>query len=134
MKVRRPFTIINSSANTYPLNKTVEYLSIKKHNIGAKITITFNDKGVVRSVYRELNSGGSFGANPLLQHIGIGQATVVQQISIQWPGSKTNQVFENIPANENISIQEGSRLLAKVKLNKTDFSLWARRGVGCAPY
>ena len=39
IKVRKPFTIINSSANTYPSNKTVEYLSMKKHATGARIQI-----------------------------------------------------------------------------------------------
>jgi hypothetical protein len=120
--------------NNHWINLSLQGAQSNRVAIGAKITVTFNDGGVVRTVYRELNSGGSFGAGPLLQHIGIGQAAIVQQIRIQWPGSKRMQVFENIPANENISIQEGNPSFTKVKLNKTDFSYWTRRGVGCAPY
>ncbi len=42
-----------------------------KAAIGAKIKVFFNDDGKERIVYRELNAGSSFGANPLLQHIGV---------------------------------------------------------------
>ena len=38
--------------------------------IGAKITVTLDD-GSIR--YREVSTGGSFGASPLAQHIGLGK-------------------------------------------------------------
>ncbi len=55
--------------------------------IGANIKVYFKDNGQDRMVCREVNSGGSFGANPLLQHIGIGNATVVDRVVIKWPGN-----------------------------------------------
>jgi hypothetical protein len=45
--------------------------------IGAKIKVTFRENNKERSVYRDVNSGGSFGANPLQQHIGVGSANLV---------------------------------------------------------
>lgn len=36
----RPFTMISSSAKTYPPNKIVEYLSRKKHTSGLSIQTT----------------------------------------------------------------------------------------------
>ena len=43
--------------------------------IGARIRAVIVEDGVERSVYRHVNSGGSFGCNPLRQSIGLGQAT-----------------------------------------------------------
>ena len=42
----------------------LEGTTSNKIAVGAKIKVTFNDNGVERSVYRDVNSGGSFGANP----------------------------------------------------------------------
>jgi hypothetical protein len=41
-----------------------------------------------------VNSGGSFGSNPLRQHIGIGQAATIDRIEIIWPVTGNKQVFE----------------------------------------
>ncbi|MCC6786128.1 MAG: CRTAC1 family protein, partial [Planctomycetes bacterium] len=42
--------------------------------IGARITVEFREDGVTRRVFRHVNSGGSFGANPLRVHLGLGRA------------------------------------------------------------
>src|SRR5690606_7865389 len=45
--------------------------------IGARIRADIRDGETVRSIYKWVNSGGSFGANPLEQHVGVGQATEI---------------------------------------------------------
>ena len=40
--------------------------------IGARVRVDVVENGRRRSIYRTVNSGGSFGANPLRQHIGVG--------------------------------------------------------------
>jgi hypothetical protein len=100
--------------------------------IGARIKVTFKEKGMVRSVYRDVNSGGSFGSNPLRQHIGIGEATTIESIEIKWPVSNLVQVFKNVPADESIRIKENSNTLSKLQLAKVDF-LSQRSGIiSCA--
>lgn len=74
--------------------------------IGAKITVRFREKGVVRQVYREVNSGGSFGCSPFRQEIGLGKASVIDEMIINWPASKTTQVFKNVKANQFLKIKE----------------------------
>jgi hypothetical protein len=54
-----------------------------------------------------VSSGGSFGANPLRQEIGVGKATVIDALEITWPTSKTKQVFRKLAANQMIEITEG---------------------------
>ena len=55
-----------------------------------------------------VSSGGSFGASSLQQEIGLGQATAVQKITIQWPLSgKPAQVVTNVPIDCVVEIKEG---------------------------
>jgi hypothetical protein len=75
--------------------------------IGARIKLSFLDKGVRREVYKDVNSGGSFGANPLRQHLGVGMAGVIDSVEIRWPGARGIQVFRNIGVDQFLRIREG---------------------------
>jgi hypothetical protein len=74
--------------------------------VGSRLKITFKDNGVARSVYRDVNSGGSFGCSPLRIHVGVGSAIKIDEISIQWAGSGTIQLIKDIKADQFISIAE----------------------------
>ncbi len=58
--------------NNHWVNLLLEGTVSNKAAIGTKIKVTFKENNIERSVYRDVNSGGSFGSNPLRQHIGIG--------------------------------------------------------------
>ena len=75
--------------------------------IGAHIKISFSENGVARTVYKDVNSGGSFGASPFRQEIGIGGAIMVDELSIQWPSGNKTQVFKNVSPRQFIKIKEG---------------------------
>ncbi|MEO7976475.1 FG-GAP-like repeat-containing protein [Flavobacterium sp.] len=89
--------------------------------IGTKVKVSFRENGISRSVYRILNSGGSFGASALRMEIGVGQATTIDQIEIIWPKSQKKQVFKNISPNQYIKILEGEKGFSKVNIKKTVF-------------
>jgi hypothetical protein len=57
--------------------------------------------------YREVTSGGSFGNNSVMQHIGLGPSTV-ETIEITWPrrGAKP-QVLRDVPVNACLEVTEG---------------------------
>jgi hypothetical protein len=57
---------------------------------------------------REVSSGGSFGANSFVQHIGLGRATTIETLEISWPASRTRQTFRNVPVNQFLEIREGA--------------------------
>jgi hypothetical protein len=78
--------------------------------LGAKITVTLAD-GSIR--FREVSSGGSFGASPLAQHIGLGKAAKVASVEVYWPTSKTRQVFKDIAVNQSIEIKENEKTWTK---------------------
>jgi hypothetical protein len=78
-----------------------------RFGVGARIRAEFTENGTTRSVYAWVNSGGSFGANPLRPQIGLGEATVVDLLEIYWPTSDTTQRFRNVPADRFIEVTEG---------------------------
>jgi tetratricopeptide (TPR) repeat protein len=75
--------------------------------IGARIAVTVvdADRGR-RQIVRTVGSGGSFGASPLEQHIGLGRAAKIENIEVWWPTSKTRQNFTNIEPNQFLEIKE----------------------------
>jgi tetratricopeptide (TPR) repeat protein len=75
--------------------------------IGARIKLTVeNTPGGRRSIYRTVNSGGTFGASPLQQHIGLGKAARIVDLEVFWPVSNTRQHFANVAKNQVIEIRE----------------------------
>ena len=75
--------------------------------IGARITVTFEDaQGRRRTVHRTVNSGGSFGASPLQQHVGLGRGARNVEVEIYWPVSRTRQRFAAVPKNQVVEIRE----------------------------
>jgi hypothetical protein len=108
--------------NNHWINILLEGTVSNKVAIGAKIKVTFKENNKERSVYRDVNSGGSFGANPLQQHIGVGSANLIETIEITWPVTGKTQVFKNIPVDKNIKIKEDDSTFNAFKLTRFDFT------------
>lgn len=89
--------------------------------IGSRIKLTFRENGVSRSVYRDVNSAGSFGSAPLKREIGLGQASVIDEIEIRWHGSGLVQKIKNVLPNQFIRIREGNDTVEKVAAKKLIF-------------
>jgi hypothetical protein len=79
--------------------------------IGARIKVTATSDGHgMRSIYRTVGSGGSFGASPLEQHIGLGRSARIVSLEILWPGKTTTpQTLLNVDKNQAIEIKELAR-------------------------
>lgn len=90
--------------------------------IGTRIKVTFKEGDNIRSVYCDVNSGGSFGASPLRQEIGIGNASIIDKIEIQWHPKQTIQIFENIEPRHFLKIREGVDTAEVVSLKNLDFN------------
>jgi len=75
--------------------------------IGARIHLKVVKNGQPRSIFKHVNSGGTFGANPLRQTIGVGQAKVVENLEIWWPTTGQTQTFSQVPVCQFIRIIEG---------------------------
>jgi tetratricopeptide (TPR) repeat protein len=76
--------------------------------IGAKIKVTVKNGTETRAVYRTVGSGGSFGASPLEQHMGLGKSAEIVGLEIQWPGDAQPQRFASMPKNRAIEIRQSA--------------------------
>jgi hypothetical protein len=75
--------------------------------VGARIMVTVSaPSGGTRAIYRTVGTGGSFGASPLLQHIGLGAAARWADIDIWWPTSDTRQHFAHVRTDRWLTINE----------------------------
>jgi hypothetical protein len=84
--------------------------------IGARIRVQIREDGSSRSVYRQVSSGGSFGSNPLRQHIGLGRASAIERVEVFWPTTGQTQVFEDIALDQTIEITEDSDTIKHLDL------------------
>ena len=97
---------------------TIKLVGVKTNRsaIGARIKLTVqNADQEPRSIYRTVGSGGSFGASPLQQHIGLGPSTKIANIEIWWPASNTRQTFSGVAPNQFIEIKEFAKDYTKVE-------------------
>jgi hypothetical protein len=101
----------------------LEGIEANKGAVGTQVKVTFRENGKQRSVYRDVNSGGSFGCSPLRREIGIGQATVIDEIEVSWHGSKKIQVFKDVKPNLFYKIIEGNSGMQLVPLKEIRWSL-----------
>jgi hypothetical protein len=97
---------------------TVKLVGVKTNRsaIGARIHLTVENGGKpARSIYRTVGSGGSFGASPLQQHIGLGQSAKITNLEIWWPASGTRQNFANVGTDQFIEIKEFAKAYTKLE-------------------
>ena len=84
--------------------------------IGARIKVTVENEGKpARSIYRTVGSGGSFGASPFEQHIGLGKSARITNVEIWWPASNTRQEFANVQKNQFLEIKEFATAFTKLE-------------------
>jgi hypothetical protein len=74
--------------------------------IGARVKVTVENDGVKRFIFRTVGSGGSFGASPLQQHVGLGKNARIVSVDIWWPTSDSHQSFPDVQKNQFIEIKE----------------------------
>jgi len=97
---------------------TVKLVGVKSNRagIGARIKVSVQNEGhAVRSIYRTVGSGGSFGANPIQQHIGLGKSAKIERLEIWWPASNLRQSFTNVDKNQFIEVKEFSKDYRKLE-------------------
>jgi hypothetical protein len=84
--------------------------------IGARIRVTVQNEGrATRSIYRTVSSGGSFGASPLTQHVGLGKSARIMDLEIWWPTSNSRQNFENVGVDQFLEIKEFAKDYTKLQ-------------------
>ena len=90
--------------------------------IGARIKVTVDEPTSERNICKTVNSGGSFGASPLRQEIGLGQARSIRNVEIWWPTSGIRQNFTDLRTNQCYTIREGDTNAVVTVLKKFTFT------------
>ncbi len=90
--------------------------------IGAQIKVTVETAQGRRAIYKTVNSGGSFGANPLRQEIGLGEAKVIAEVEVFWPTTGLRQTLAGLQVNHAYRIQEGDAKATDLHLQSFSLS------------
>ena len=84
--------------------------------IGARIKLTVQNEGkAARSIYRTVGTGGSFGASPLTQHVGLGKSARIVDLEIWWPTSNSKQSFVDLAVDQFLEIKEFAKDYSKLE-------------------
>lgn len=78
--------------------------------IGARVRIKVKlPGGNSRNIYQTVNTGGSFGSNPLMVFAGLGNATAIEEIEIKWPNARqSTELIKNVEMDRLVTIKEGT--------------------------
>ncbi len=85
----------------------LEGVKSNRPGIGARIKVVVRTQAGERSIHRTVRSGGSFGASPLRQEIGLGAASRIERIEIQWPSGGAPQVVAPVEMDRYYTVREG---------------------------
>ena len=91
--------------------------------IGARLRLDVAEGDTTRTIYKHVNSGGSFGGNPLRQNIGLGRAERIERIEVFWPTTGLSQTFTDVPMDGAIRIVEGQSQYLPVPLKPFRFQI-----------
>src|SRR6266700_357150 len=75
--------------------------------IGARIRIVAKCASGEKSYYKTVSTGGSFGASPLRQEMGLGQAQTIVRVEIFWPCTGKTQVLTDLEMDRFYRVKEG---------------------------
>ena len=103
-------------------------LDSNRSAIGARIHAEVVENGERRSIYKHVNSGGSFGANPLRQTIGLGKAEKIETLEIFWHTTGLTQTFHDVPLDQFIQITEDETQYTTIELEKLKLGSEAQIG------
>jgi len=84
--------------------------------IGARIKVAVDTGAGLRVLYKTVNSGGSFGANPLRQQIGLAQAKAIHHVEVFWPTTGVTQRFQGLELDRGYLIREDQATVAALPL------------------
>jgi hypothetical protein len=98
------------------LKVKLEGVQSNRAAIGARIKVVVRSGGREREIHRTIGSGGSFGASPLRQEIGLGDAAELVKVEILWPATGKTQVVEGLAIDHAYLIREGEPVVQELKL------------------
>ena len=112
----------NPGNQNHWINLKLKGVKSNRAALGARVSLTVGG----REIHRTVSSGGSFGANPMEMHIGIGAASTIQKIDVWWPATNSRQTFTNVAGDQFLEITEFAMDYAKLARKTTKLGGGAR--------
>lgn len=75
--------------------------------MGARITVHVQTPEGARTIHGLVSAGGSYGGSPLSQHLGLGDATRIEDVEVTWPRSGPTQRFTGVGLDGDHRLVEG---------------------------
>jgi hypothetical protein len=85
----------------------LEGVKANRAAIGVRIRVNVKTAAGERAIYKTLGSGASFGASPLRQEIGLGQAQAIESVEILWPTTGQTQTLKGLAMDRFYRVREG---------------------------
>ena len=91
--------------------------------IGGRVRVRVRQPdGSIRDIHHLIGSGGSFGANPLAPHLGLGDATELVFVEITWPATHQTQRWQDLTLDRAYHLREDHPSATEVALPKFHFA------------
>lgn len=117
----------NPGFGNHWVNIRFEGVKNNRYGVDNIVKLTFTENGKQRTTYSKIGHGASFGANPLRLQAGVGKATVIDEVDVYWPATKTHQVFRNVPVDRVYWCREGETELNEMPVHPFQFKTMERR-------
>jgi hypothetical protein len=101
------------SANGW-LSLELEGVRSNRRAMGARIKVVLEGGPAARAIHRTVGSGGSFGASPLRQEIGLGPRPAVARVEITWPATGETQRLDGLQPGHRYRVREGEGRVTEV--------------------
>lgn len=104
--IARNALFLNPGHGNHWLTLELEGVQCNRAAIGARLRVVLATPEGERSLWRTVGSGASFGANPLRQEIGLGNATAIARVEIHWPTSGRTQILTGLQPDRFYRVKE----------------------------
>ena len=98
---------LNPGHGNHWITLKLEGVSSNRAALGARLRVIVDTGQGERSIYKTVGTGGSFGASPLRQEIGLGQAKSIRVVEIFWPVTGKTQTIQGLEMDHFYKITEG---------------------------
>jgi hypothetical protein len=118
----RSSLFLNPGHGNHWITLKLEGIRSNRAALGARIRIVVDTAGGERSIHKTVSTGGSFGASPLRQEIGLGQATSIRSVTLHWPATGLTQDVSGLAMDRFYRIREGDPAAEVLELRPARFS------------
>jgi hypothetical protein len=105
--IYRSALFLNPGNSNHWITFKLEGVRSNRAAIGSRIKVIVDTAKGERSIYKTVGTGSSFGANPLRQEIGLGQAKDIASVEIFWPVTGQTQVLHGLEMDHFYKVREG---------------------------